>query len=177
MNKTLLAAILSILVLGGAVAAVMLTGDKSDETTNNESSQNLETDVMEKKDSDTTENIEDDTMEKNDDAVMMEKTSSYITLADYESDKDSYSENTNVLFFHASWCSICQGIEKEINEDPSRIPQGTTFIKTDFDSQTELRKKYGVTTQYTFVQIDNDGNQIAKWSATNLNKAIAGIDS
>ena len=86
-----------------------------------------------------------------------------------------YQPSTKVLFFHASWCSICKGIEDEINADLSRLPSGSTFIKVDYDSETDLRQQHGVTTQYTFVQIDNDGKQIAKWSATNLDKAIAGI--
>jgi hypothetical protein len=57
----------------------------------------------------------------------------------------------------------------------SKIPAGVTIIKTDFDSSTDLRQKYGVTTQYTFVQVDSNGNEIAQWSATNTDKAIAGI--
>lgn len=99
----------------------------------------------------------------------------YITLADYNANQSVYSSSTKVLFFHASWCPICQGIHKELTADISRLPAGVTLIKTDFDSETSLRKKYGVTTQYTFVQIDNDGNRQKSWSATNLDKVIAGI--
>lgn len=114
-----------------------------------------------------------DVMEKEDSA--MEKSSNFITVSQYDADKSTYSDSDKVLFFHASWCPICQGIEDEIEEDSSKIPEDAVFIKADFDSETELRQKYGVTTQYTFVQIDNEGNQIAKWSATSLDKAISGI--
>jgi thiol-disulfide isomerase/thioredoxin len=103
--------------------------------------------------------------------------SGYITLANYDQNQGAYADVKKVYFFHASWCSICQGIEKEIIADVSRIPDGVVLIKTDFDTAIDLRKKYGVTYQYTFVQIDNNGNEIAQWSATSLDKAINGIKS
>jgi hypothetical protein len=116
----------------------------------------------------------DEAMKKQD---AMAKSGSYVTLADYNKDTTKYADTKKVYFFHASWCPICQGIDKEITTDPSKIPAGVTIIKTDFDSSTDLRKKYGVTTQYTFVQVDNNGNETAQWSATSLAKAIEGIES
>lgn len=109
------------------------------------------------------------------DGDAMSKHGSYVTLADYNADQSKYADSKKVYFFHASWCPICRGIDKEINSDMSTIPTGVTLIKTDFDTETMLRQKYGVTTQYTFVQVDDNGNQTAKWSATNLDKVIAGI--
>ena len=101
--------------------------------------------------------------------------SPYITLAQYNSDPTKYADSKIVYFFHASWCPICKGIDTEITNDPTKIPADTTIIKTDFDSSTDLRKKYGVTYQYTFVQVDSSGNEVKQWSALNLDKAIAGI--
>ena len=99
----------------------------------------------------------------------------YVTLNDYTANPASYSSTKKIYFFHAPWCPICKGIDQEITADKSRIPLGTTIIKTDFDTSTDLRKKYGVTYQYTFVQVDNDGNELKQWSALDLNKALAGI--
>lgn len=107
--------------------------------------------------------------------VAMSSQGSYITLADYSKNPTKYAESNKVYFFHASWCPICQSIDKEITADTSKIPQGITLIKTDFDSATDLRKKYGVTTQYTFVQIDSSGNEKFQWSAASLSDALAGI--
>jgi thioredoxin 1 len=125
--------------------------------------------------------MEKDKMAKEGDAMTKEdamaKQGSYVTLADYNKDPSKYADSKKVYFFHASWCPICQGIDKEINADMSKIPAGVTLIKTDFDSSTDLRQKYGVTTQYTFVQVDNSGNETAQWSATSLDKAVAGIKS
>jgi hypothetical protein len=39
-----------------------------------------------------------------------------------------------------------------------------TILKTDYDKETELKKKYGVTYQHTLVQVDKSGNMIKKWS-------------
>ena len=44
-----------------------------------------------------------------------------------------------LIFFHAGWCPFCIAAEKD------------------------LKQKYGVTTQHTFVQVDQDGNEITKW--------------
>jgi thiol-disulfide isomerase/thioredoxin len=118
-------------------------------------------------------NNEEATAMVNNDA--MSNHGSYVTLSDYNSNPSKYADTNNVYFFHASWCPICQGIDKEISANESLVPAGVTLIKTDFDTSTDLRKKYGVTTQYTFVQVDSNGNEIAQWSATNTDKAIAGI--
>ena len=107
----------------------------------------------------------------------MAKQGSYVTLADYNKEPSKYADTKKVYFFHASWCSICQGIDKEIKADMSKIPAGVTLIKADFDSSRDLRQKYGVTVQYTFVQFDNDGNETAQWSATSLADVLAGIKS
>lgn len=190
--KVMITIIIAVLVMGGAIALVMKdNNDKNNNETNTSETGDAmekETDIMEKDEAESVDGHDDamegeDAMEKDGDAMekdessSMEKKETFVTLADYESAKSDYTDNTKVYFFHASWCSICKGIESEIEADPSRIPSGTTLIKTDYDSELSLRQKYGVTTQYTFVQVDNSGNQIAKWSATSLDKALAGIQS
>jgi len=69
-----------------------------------------------------------------------------------------------VLFFHASWCPSCRALNADIEKNVGAIPAGLTILKTDYDKETELKKKYGVTTQHTLVQVDKDGNLIKKWS-------------
>jgi thiol-disulfide isomerase/thioredoxin len=102
---------------------------------------------------------------------------SYITLAEYDSDSAKYNDTKVVYFFHASWCPICRSIDEDLLADMPQIPEGVTIVKTDFDNSTDLRKKYGVTNQYTFVQVDNNGNETSQWSATSSTDAIAGIKS
>jgi thiol-disulfide isomerase/thioredoxin len=107
--------------------------------------------------------------------IEVAKPLSYATVSDYNNNRGTYSGRRLVYFFHASWCPVCQGIENEIKSDISRVPENTTIIQADFDTSTELRKKFGVTYQYTFVQIDSEGNEIKQWSASSLQKVVDGI--
>ncbi len=70
-----------------------------------------------------------------------------------------------VLFFHAPWCPQCRSIEKDINQQG--VPDGVVVIKVDYDSRQDLRQKYGVTLQTTFVKIDDQGNSTQKYTAYN----------
>ncbi len=95
----------------------------------------------------------------------------------YSADKLSRAENGDVvLFFHASWCPSCRGLNKDIENNLASIPGGVTILKTDYDKETELKKKYGVTYQHTLVQVDKDGNLIKKWSGSpSLDRLLAQI--
>ena len=41
-----------------------------------------------------------------------------------------------------------------------------TIVVVDFHTANDLRQKYGVTVQHTFVQVDAEGNELAKWSGS-----------
>ena len=74
---------------------------------------------------------------------------------------DFMKNDSTVLFFHANWCPSCRAADKNISAET--IPAGLNVIKVDYDEYKDLRKKYGITSQHTFVQIDADGNMIKKW--------------
>lgn len=82
----------------------------------------------------------------------------------YSAEQVAAAPGDVVIFFHASWCPSCRALSTNIEENVASIPAGTTILKADFDTETELKKKYGVTTQHTLVQIDKDGTLIKKWS-------------
>jgi len=112
----------------------------------------VDKDVMEKKDA--TMNNEDTTM----------KVGSYEA---YSPEKIARAETGDVvLFFHASWCPSCRGLNSDIEKNISSIPEGLSILKVDYDKETELKKKYGITYQHTLVQVDKDGNLIKKWSGS-----------
>lgn len=89
----------------------------------------------------------------------------------YDAQKVSDSDENKVLFFHASWCPDCVAANKSIAEAST-----TTWLKIfkiDFDDSVELRKKYGVTKQHTFVQIDANWELVKKWGGTNTLEEIS----
>jgi thioredoxin 1 len=88
----------------------------------------------------------------------------YLTKAEYQSQMAQRAGTKVVYFFHAPWCPTCRATEKAIDEDG--IPAGLTVVKVDFDSETDLRKTYGITQQHTFVQVDEDGDELAKWTGS-----------
>ena len=71
-----------------------------------------------------------------------------------------------VLFFHASWCPSCRGLNSDIEKNLEAIPSEVSILKVDYDTESELKKKYGITYQHTLVQVDKDGNMIKKWSGS-----------
>lgn len=46
------------------------------------------------------------------------------------------------------------------------VPLRDRRWQADFDTATDLRQKYGVTVQHTFLQIDAEGTELAKWSGS-----------
>lgn len=71
-----------------------------------------------------------------------------------------------VLFFHASWCPSCRGLSADIEKNLAAIPSGVSILKVDYDTETELKKKYSITSQHTLVQVAADGTLIKKWSGS-----------
>ncbi len=68
-----------------------------------------------------------------------------------------------VIFFHAPWCPQCRELDEDMNTQP--LPDGVTIFKADYDSNQELRKKYGVTLQTTFVEVSIGGDKISSFVA------------
>lgn len=110
------------------------------------------------------------------DAVTEKKLGSYIS---YDSSKiASAAKNGNpVLFFHAGWCPTCRAANEDIVKNISSIPANLTIFKTDYDSSTELKKRYGVTKQHTFVQVDENGNKIKSWTgSSSLSEIVSNLN-
>jgi thiol-disulfide isomerase/thioredoxin len=85
------------------------------------------------------------------------------TYTEYSEKAALAPTGTKILFFHAPWCPQCRAIEASIETDG--VPTGVTVLKVDYDSNQELRQRYGVTLQTTFVKIDDNGNKIASYVA------------
>lgn len=71
-------------------------------------------------------------------------------------------KNPIILFFHAPWCPLCRASDEVLNEALPSLGGGVIWMKVDYDTQTELKKKYGVTYQDTFILIDGSGEVVGK---------------
>lgn len=86
---------------------------------------------------------------------------------EYDPTKISRAKDGQViLFFHASWCPSCRALNADIEKNLDAIPEKVSILKTNYDTETELKKKYGITYQHTLVQVDQNGAMIKKWSGS-----------
>lgn len=79
------------------------------------------------------------------------------TYIDYNESTFASTSGERIIFFHAPWCFQCREIEKDIKANLGKIPAGVTIFKIDYDSNQDLRKKYGVKLQTSFVKFDASG--------------------
>lgn len=88
----------------------------------------------------------------------------YVTYDQYQDAADMYADSSVVLFFNAAWCPDCQKANESFSSET--IPDGLVIVSVDYDTSTDLKQRYGVTQQHTFVQVDSSGEQVAKWSGS-----------
>ena len=105
----------------------------------------------------------------------MTKSSSYV---DYVA-KDFQANTTSkrVLFFAAAWCPTCRSADAEFKAKLSEIPKDVVIYKTDYDIETALKQKYGITHQHTFVYVNAKAEAIKKWSGGAMTEIIANTKS
>jgi len=104
-----------------------------------------------------------------DESTVMEE-SRYI---EYSPEKFAQASNKKrVYFFHASWCPTCKVANEEFSANPNGIPEDIVLFKTDYDTETELKRKFGITYQHTFVFVDENGKEIKKWNGGGLAELV-----
>ncbi len=103
----------------------------------------------------------------------------YVTYS--KSNFDNAASNRRVLFFYASWCPTCKPADADLTESASKIPSDVTVIRVNYNDpetdqeEKDLSKKYGITYQHTFVQIDSQGNEVTKWNGGKTDGLLANI--
>ena len=128
----------------------------------------------------------EDTMLKDDEVFMQDggaadevPSSRYQEFSDLA--MDSSADTRRVLFFYANWCPTCQPADVDFRNNVSQIPEDVTVIRVNYnDTETDageeaLAEKYGVTYQHTYVQIDSEGNEVAKWNGGQLEQLLTNI--
>lgn len=125
-------------------------------------------------------------MKKNDSAMDSEKMmddkmmgSAYVQYS--KSAFESASGNRRVLFFYASWCPTCKPADANFTQNVSKIPEDVTLIRVNYNDpetdqeEKDLAKKYGITYQHTFVQIDSAGKEVTKWNGGQIDELLENI--
>src|SRR3989344_6926158 len=135
-----------VVIIGGVYALINNNGDEGDEM------------------------VDKETTIKEDETSIMDEGGAIMKAGSYEAyspEKIARAETSDVvLFFHASWCPSCRALNSDIESNMNSISEGVSILKVDYDKETELKKKYGITYQHTLVQVDKDGNLIKKWSGS-----------
>lgn len=67
---------------------------------------------------------------------------------------------TNVLFFHAPWCPTCKKADASLTAWYAANTYPRSIYKVDYDTETELKGRYGVVYQHTFVLVDGEGKAL-----------------
>ncbi|MFH0753191.1 MAG: thioredoxin family protein [Candidatus Omnitrophota bacterium] len=105
----------------------------------------------------------DGSMVKHD--MPMEAISAHGKYAEYSPAAfDEARDMKRVYFFYAGWCPSCKATERVLKERMADIPAGVRVFKVDYDSSVELKARYAVAYQDTFVQVDKDGAKMAQWN-------------
>ena len=90
-------------------------------------------------------------------------------------------ESKKVLFFYASWCPTCRPADAEFMANSDKIPSDVSVVRVNYNdpetdqSEKDLAKKYAITYQHTYVQIDKKGDEIRKWNGGGLTELLDNI--
>lgn len=173
-NPIIIAVVVVVAIVG--IGAYIL----SQNSTKSESMMVKEDTTMESKTDDAMMQKDTNNMEKDD--KMAKDTMSDSRYVEYsKASFDKAGNNRRVLYFYASWCPTCKPADADLEANKDRIPNDVTVIRVNYNDpetdqeEKELAKKYGITYQHTFVQIDSQGNEVTKWNGGKTEDLIAKI--
>ncbi|SHF02512.1 TlpA family protein disulfide reductase [Devosia limi] len=98
----------------------------------------------------------------------VEQTGARATVLSFESEAQVNalaSQGKTVVFFFASWCPNCRATVAELNARWADVNPELTLVIADYDKESALKGKYGVTYQDTFVLLDAAGEPLKSWNA------------
>ena len=120
-------------------------------------------------------------MERADDSKMMDKSASSRFLPYSKAALDGAASNRRVLYFYATWCPSCKQANEDFTANPNKIPEDVAVLRVNYNDpdtdqeEKDLAKKYGVTYQHTFVQIDGQGKELTKWNGGDTDELVVNI--
>jgi len=69
-----------------------------------------------------------------------------------------------IVYFHAVWCPTCQATMTAFQARWPEVQPGLTLVIADYDAESELKARYGVTYQNTYVQVDANADKMQIWN-------------
>jgi thiol-disulfide isomerase/thioredoxin len=170
-SKVILILVAAVLIISGITAFAV--------------SNNMKMEEQKKKDSEKVSSMmsksADTMMSKSGDVMMSKSADSMTTMMSTPGDYKPYTESELVhakeghhviIFFNASWCPTCQSTVKDIEANLGKIAPNTHILSADYDKETALKQKYGVTMQHTFVEVNAKGDLLNKVSGLGTVDAI-----
>ncbi len=121
------------------------------------------------------------TKENNREKMVADKNSTSRYVEYSKATLDKAASTRRVLFFYANWCPICKPADADFRTNSSKIPSDVTVIRVNYNDtdtdqeEKELAKKYAITYQHTFVQIDAQGKEVTKWNGGKTDELLANI--
>ncbi|HVF69322.1 MAG TPA: thioredoxin family protein [Xanthomonadales bacterium] len=177
MNKnTIIGIVIAVIVLGGGF---MVLGNQSDSKSSENASMDKNSNdasgqgLMEKDgDSREKDNTEEAMMKKEDSSRYVEYSKAALDQSD---------DKRRVLYFYASWCPTCRIADPELSANSSKFPEDVVVLRVNYNDpdtdqeEKDLAKKYAVTYQHTFVQIDEQGNEVTTWNGGQTKELLANL--
>ena len=118
-------------------------------------------------------------MEKTDDKMLKSNSSRYVEYS--KAVLDQSKDKRRVLYFYATWCPECKIANEDFTANPDKIPEDVVVIRTNYNDpntdaeEKNLAKKYSITYQHTFVQIDSQGKEVTKWNGGGTDELVKNI--
>lgn len=171
MNKnTIIGIVIAVIILGGVLIIA-----------NNQSSKSSEDAAMVKEDG--IMKKEDAGMEKTDEEGAMMKKDSAARYINYtKADLDNNIDKRRVLYFYASWCPTCRIADPELSANSDKFPEDVVVLRVNYNDpdtdaqEKDLAKKYAVTYQHTFVQIDGEGKEVTTWNGGQTEELLDNLE-
>jgi len=74
---------------------------------------------------------------------------------------------TVVYFFAATWCPDCQATYKDLKANYTMLPANFKLVFVNYDRSADLKEKYGITVQHTFLMVGPHGEKKKVWNGGN----------
>jgi len=86
------------------------------------------------------------------------------------------AEVPTVLFFAADWCPTCRAAFRDLDANGAKLGN-RKIVVVDYDTSAELKKRYGVTYQHTWVWIDATGKALATWNGGGVTEILERVNA